>query len=148
VLRFLAAHGILEEVKPHRFALTSLGTILRSDVWGSRRATTRMQLRESNWRPWGHLLQTVRTGQTAFDLVHGMTLFEYLDQHPEEAVLFSQAMSTATAVSGAGTAIAYDSTVHPRPNGMPIGVVGDRSTPSSQSMMRCVSTCRTGWLAR
>ena len=108
VLRFLAAHGILEEVVPHRFALTSLGTMLRSDVRGSRRASIQMQLREANWRPWGHLLQTVRTGETAFDLVHGMTSFEHLDQHPEEAVLFSQAMSTATSHSGAGTAIAYD----------------------------------------
>jgi O-methyltransferase domain/Dimerisation domain len=108
VLRFLAAHGILEEVVPHRFALTSLGTMLRSDVRGSRRASTRMQLQEAQWRPWGHLLQTVRTGETAFDLVHGMTFFERLDHHPEEAVLFSQAMSTVTAFSGGGTAIAYD----------------------------------------
>jgi hypothetical protein len=47
-------------------------------------------LNESHWRPWGHLLHTVRTGEPAFEHVHGANLFEYLDKHPEEANLFHQ----------------------------------------------------------
>jgi hypothetical protein len=109
VLRFLAAHGILEEVAPHRFALTSLGAPLRSDVPGSPRASFRHLLSERSWGPWGRLLgRAVRTGATPFGMVHGMTSFDHLDQHPEGAVLFSQALSTVTLVSGPGTATAYD----------------------------------------
>jgi len=104
VLRFLAAHGILEEVAPHRFALTSLGAPLRSEVPGSPRALVRHLLSERSWAPWGRLLDPVRTGETPFGLVHGMTSFDHLDQHAEAAVLFSQALSTATVVSGSGTA--------------------------------------------
>ena len=50
-------------------------------------------LDESHWRPWGHLLHTVRTGETAFHHAHGAGLFDYLAGHPEVASLFNAAMS-------------------------------------------------------
>jgi hypothetical protein len=108
VLRFLAAHGILKEVEPRRFALTSLGAPLRSDVPSSPRASFRHLLSESSWIPWGRLLHAVRTGETPFRLVNEMTSYDHLDQHPEAAALFSQALSAVTVVSGPGTATAYD----------------------------------------
>jgi hypothetical protein len=37
-----------------------------------------------------------------------MTSFEYLDQHPEAAILFSQGLSTGTLTSGPSLATAYD----------------------------------------
>jgi len=108
ILRFLAALGILEEVAPRRFTLTSLGAPLCSDAPGSLRSSFRYLLSDAHWLPWGRLLETVRTGATAFGVVHGMTSFDYLDQHRDAAVLFSQVLSTVTAVSGPGTASAYD----------------------------------------
>jgi hypothetical protein len=45
-------------------------------------------LDESHWRPWGHLLHLVRTGETAFHRAHGAGLFDYLAEHPEVASVF------------------------------------------------------------
>jgi hypothetical protein len=108
ILRFLAAVGVLEEVAPHRFNLTRLGAPLCSDAPGSMRSSFRYLLSDAHWGPWGRLLETVRTGATSFESVHGMTSFDYFDRHPDAAVLFSQALSCVTAVSGPGTASAYD----------------------------------------
>ena len=43
--------------------------------------------------PYGHLIHSVRTGQTAFEHLFGMGLFEYLGEHPEEAQLFDESMT-------------------------------------------------------
>jgi hypothetical protein len=108
VLRFLAARGILSQVAPGRLALTTLGAPLRSDVSGSLRPMFRYLLNDFHWLPWGRLLETVRTGVTPFGQVYGMTSFDYLDQHPEAAALFSQGLSTITRTSGPAVAAAYD----------------------------------------
>ena len=50
-------------------------------------------LNETHWRPWGHLLHSVRTGETAFDHVHGAGLFDYLATHPELSALFNAGMA-------------------------------------------------------
>ena len=108
VLRFLAAQGVLAEVAPRRFALARLGTPLRSDVQGSVRPLFRYLLNDFHWLPWGRLVETVRTGATAFDVTYGMTSFDYLDLHPEAAALFSQGLSTITRTAGPAVAAAYD----------------------------------------
>jgi hypothetical protein len=108
VLRFLAAQGILAEAPPRCFALTRLGAQLRSDVPGSLRPLFRYLLNDFHWLPWGRLLETVRTGVTPFGQVYGMTSFDYLDQHPEAAALFSQGLSTMARTSGQAVATAYD----------------------------------------
>src|SRR5262245_31617964 len=61
VLRFLAAQGVLTEVAPRCFALTTLGAALRSDACGSLRPLFRYLLNDFHWLPWGRLLETVRT---------------------------------------------------------------------------------------
>lgn len=108
VLLFLAALGILSEVARGRFALTSLGAPLRSDAQGSLRGMFQYLLNDFHWLPWGRLLEAVRTGTTPFGQVYGMTSFEYLDQHPDAAELFSHGLSTITRISGPAVAAAYD----------------------------------------
>ena len=51
-------------------------------------------------RCWADLMETIRTGQTAFERIYGKPLFEYLAQHPEEAATFDAAM---TAIHGRET---------------------------------------------
>jgi len=108
VLRFLTGVGLFSEVAPHRFALTALGAGLRADVPGSIRPVVLMLLDECHWQPWGQLIHSVRTGETAFDHVHGMGLFDYLGSHPETAMIFHQAMTSNTAGSGSAITTAYD----------------------------------------
>jgi methyltransferase family protein len=59
VLRFLAAVGLFREVAPRRFALTTLGAGLRSDVPGSVRPAALNFLDPSSWQSWGALLYSV-----------------------------------------------------------------------------------------
>jgi hypothetical protein len=100
VLLALAGAGVLEKVGPRRFALTSVGAGLRTGVPGSLRPGVLLSLDESLWRPWGHLLHTVRTGETAFHHAHGVGLFDYLAGHPEVARVFDDAMSAQSGVQG------------------------------------------------
>jgi hypothetical protein len=84
---------VLDKVGPDRFALTPMGAGLRTGVPGSLRPAVLLLLDESHWRPWGHLLHTVQTGETAFHHAHGAGLFDYLAGHPEVASVFDAAMS-------------------------------------------------------
>lgn len=93
VLLALVAAGLFDKVGPNRIALTPVASTLRADVPGSRRAAVLFLLNESHWRPWGHLLHTVRTGENSFAHAHGAGLFDYLADHPEEARLFNAGMA-------------------------------------------------------
>jgi len=108
VLRFLAGVGLFSEADPGRFSLTPLGAGLRSDVSGSVRPTALWLIGGPAWQSWGHLLHSVRTGETAFQQVHGMGLFDYFAQHPDSAATFHAAMTSNTAGSGTAITTAYD----------------------------------------
>jgi hypothetical protein len=108
VLAALASVGVLDKVGPRQFALTEVGFGLRTGVPGSARPSVLFLLNESHWRPWGHLLQTVRTGRTAFELAHGVGLFEFLAQHPVEADLFNKGMAGNSPAHARLVASSYD----------------------------------------
>jgi hypothetical protein len=50
----------------------------------------------------------VQTGENAFEHVHGMGLFEYLDEHLDTAAIFNQAMTSGSARSAVAIAQGYD----------------------------------------
>ena len=108
LLMFLSSAGVLDKVGPRRFALAPMGFELRTGVPGSLRPTVLFSLNESHWRPWGHLLHTVRTGETAFNHVHGASLFEFLAGHPEEANLFNMGMAGNSPAHARLVVAAYD----------------------------------------
>jgi hypothetical protein len=63
---------------------------------------------EWQYEAWGQLLYSIQTGQTAFDKLYGMPLFDYLSRNPDKGQLFDDAM---TGVHGRETAAmleAYD----------------------------------------
>ncbi len=107
LLRALASIGIFAETTPRTFQLTPLAEVLRSDVPGTQRPLALM-VGEEQYQAWGHLVDSVRTGETAFDKIYGKPVFDYLAEHPEEAAVFDAAM---TAIHGGETAAiteAYD----------------------------------------
>ena len=108
VLRLLAGAGLFAEVAPRRFALTPLGAGLRRDVPGSLHALTVNTMDEPRWQAWGQLLQSVRTGEVAFERVHGLGLFDYNRALPDAAERFNRAMTGNTARSGDAIVRAYD----------------------------------------
>ncbi len=81
----LATLGVFAEVDRGQFALTALGAWLQTEIHGSLRPQALVN-GELFWLPWAALLTSVQTGKTAFDSVHGMTLFEYLAR-PENTEL-------------------------------------------------------------
>jgi hypothetical protein len=96
LMRVLASIGLVEETDGHRFALTPIGEFLRSDVSGTCAPMAEMIGRPNFWQAWGDLLHAVRTGDTAFDHVHGSNVWEYRSRHPEETRIFDRAMASGT----------------------------------------------------
>jgi hypothetical protein len=93
LLRALASVGIFVETDG-RFGLTPLAEYLRTDTPGSLRAFVMLSGQQSLWTSWGHLLHSVRTGESAFRKVYGMAPFEYWADHPEEDAVFKAAMTS------------------------------------------------------
>jgi hypothetical protein len=71
--------------------LTSVGELLRTDVPGSLRRTAIMHGEEVA-RSFVAIMHTLRTGQPAFEDVHGRRFYDYLDEHPVVADTFAEGM--------------------------------------------------------
>jgi hypothetical protein len=108
VLRALAGLGVFTETTEGHFALTPLGTLLQSGVPGSQRASAIWWGEEWQWRAYGALLYSVQTNRGAFEHVHGMPFYAYMDQHAAAAACFNAWMMGATSLNAAAIATAYD----------------------------------------
>src|SRR5215831_3712473 len=108
VLRALVSVGVFTQDTQHRFALTPHAALLRTNVPGSLRSMAVYWGSPWIWQAWGQLLEGVRTGQTAFDLVHGVPFFTYVEQHPEAAAVFNQYMGERGDYRHTALAAAYD----------------------------------------
>jgi O-methyltransferase domain/Dimerisation domain len=107
VLRALASIGIFSEVAPGRFALTPMAALLRSGAPDSMRALAIM-FAEEQYRAWGDVLHSVRTGQPAFEHAFAMPYFAYLATHPEASRVFNAAMVGGTNQIFDAVVAAYD----------------------------------------
>ena len=63
---------------------------------------------ETHYSPFGGLVETVRTGQTAADTYYGMPFFDWLSGNPEQVSRFSGAMANLTDGMKAGALASYD----------------------------------------
>jgi hypothetical protein len=108
MLRALGDVGVVTELENRQFVLTPLGELLRSDVPGSLRGWATMVGMPFHRYPWTDLYETVRTGKSAFDRVHGKEVFEYLGEHPEDAAIFDAAMTSMSTAETASIVKAYD----------------------------------------
>jgi hypothetical protein len=108
VLRALASVGIFQEAEDGRFGLTPLAEPLRSEAPSSLRAFAIMLGEEWHWRAWGDLPHAVRTGESAFEHLYGMTNFAYWAQHPDAEELFDQAMTSRSGEENEAVVTAYD----------------------------------------
>jgi hypothetical protein len=107
VLRALASVGVFTEAEGRNFALTPLADLLRSDFPGSMRALARMYGSEQ-YRAWGDLLDSVRTGEPAFERAFGTSYFEYLAHSPQAGAVFNEAMTGYTTRVADAVVAAYD----------------------------------------
>jgi hypothetical protein len=107
ILRALASVGVFSEIVPGEFALTPLASLLRSADPNSVRALAIMYA-EEQYRAWGDMLYSVRTGEPAFEHRFGMGVFEYFAQNPEASAVFNEAMTGLTIQVANSVAGAYD----------------------------------------
>ena len=107
-MRTLASLGILTERSEQCFALTPLGEVLKTGAPGSARSF--LLTLGSHWfqTSFDHIIYSIQTGKTAFEKAHGMAVFDYLAQHPEDASLFSEAMVGIHGEEPPAVAEAYD----------------------------------------
>jgi len=92
VLRSLASVGLFATDGQGRFSLTPLGATLQSDAPGAARSTVLALSGAFFWAAWGEVLHSVRTGETGMQKALGVSEYEYLDNHPEDASHFNAAM--------------------------------------------------------
>lgn len=108
LLRALAGWGVFEELPQKKFRCNAMANCLRSDIEGSLRGWVRMRGQPWVYKPFGSIVEAVRTGQSGFRTAMGTGAFDYFPQDREASEIFDDAM---TAISGAKfqvVAEAYD----------------------------------------
>ncbi|WP_309115023.1 methyltransferase [Saccharothrix sp.] len=108
LLRTLVAIGLLAEPEPDRFALTEVGEQLRTDSPNSLWAFTRFFTNPTLFSSWQQVGHTIKTGECAFDFVHGKNIYVHLAENPELSALFNVAMGQESRVSAGLVADGYD----------------------------------------
>jgi hypothetical protein len=109
LLRLLASVGIFAENDDGEYANTRLSETLATSAPISMRDLARLPLTPGWIGAMQALPAAVRApGATAWDLAHGMPIFEYLPAHPDEAALFQGAMTTFSGAEAAAVRAAYD----------------------------------------
>lgn len=114
VLRALASKGVFRMRRDGRFSLTPLGRALRWDDAGTMAPMIAMVGSTEHWEHWGHLVDAVRTGDTAAEAVRGMPMFDYLETNPEYAARFNDAMTGVSKIAITAAVPAYDFSAHRR----------------------------------
>jgi hypothetical protein len=108
LLHALSTIGVYDERPDGTYANTDLGEGLRSDVAGSLRPLARTVSAPTHWAAWGHLGHSVRTGENAFETLHGTDVWTHRLHHPDENEIFNANMASLTSGVAAAVAEAYD----------------------------------------
>jgi hypothetical protein len=96
VLRASCVEGLLTVDRSGRFKLTRLGEPLRSDSEHTMRDWVRYIASKPTTAAWADLTESVRSGQSAFPRVHGMSVWEWFAEHPDEERAFAGGMRRIT----------------------------------------------------
>lgn len=108
LLRALTSVGVFQRDADGRYANSPLSEVLRSDVPESMRAAAHMICDREHWQPHGNMLQSVKTGEIAFEYTFGMPVFPYFAQNPAAAEVFDNAMTSFSRGISNAVAATYD----------------------------------------
>lgn len=92
LLRALATVGVFRETEDRRFVASPVSELLRTDHPQSMWGWPMMIGRPYHWQMWGDLLHSVRTGEDAIHHRHGVGIWTYRADKPEETTIFNSAM--------------------------------------------------------
>jgi O-methyltransferase domain/Dimerisation domain len=108
LLRALAGLGVFTEVESKRFGLTPMAEMLRADAPASVRSRAIQTCSDVQWRAWGQLGYSVRTGRPAFEHIFGMDQWEYRARNPEANARFNASETSLVTQVANAVASAYD----------------------------------------
>lgn len=106
VLRTLASRGIFEEVAPEQFALTPMAEFLLSAHPLSLRDA--YPLLRADLEAWARADHAVQTGESAFELVHGGSYYDYLAAHPDYSRRVDRSVRAVNLLTGRSVIQARD----------------------------------------
>jgi SAM-dependent methyltransferase len=107
LMRLLVGLGVFAE-NEGRYALTPVSEHLRSNAPQSLRSMVLMMGSPWRLRAWEQIVHSIKTGQSAFNAVHGEGPFEYFRRDPKAAAIFNDAMVSYTSSIAPAIAAAYD----------------------------------------
>lgn len=105
MMRALASVGIFSEAEGKRFELTPMAECLKS---GAMRSVALMFNSEWSDKAWGYFMDSVKTGDTAFEKAHGMPISDWLEKNPRAAEVFNEANAVKAANSHRAIVEVYD----------------------------------------
>jgi hypothetical protein len=101
LMRMLASIGIFAETAPRVFKNCKTSAFLRQDNPKNVRAMILMHNSPEMTEPWMESLEdSIRDGGVPFAKAHGIELFDYMDEHRDFDLLFSEAMDSVENLTG------------------------------------------------
>jgi hypothetical protein len=108
LLRALASRGVFASDSRGRYRLNPLAETLCSDAPVSMRQYAMFFGSPEHWGHWAHLLDAVRTGETAVQTQYGTDVFALFEARPEYGAVFNGAMTTLSDMVREPVLAAYD----------------------------------------
>jgi hypothetical protein len=108
VMRLLASVGVFDEEPGQRFALTSVGQLLKSDAPCSLRYLAMFFGDEWSTRAYQYIVDCIRTGCDGVTRAYGKHAFDFLAERPDQAETFHRAMTNFSATAAEAVLEAYD----------------------------------------
>lgn len=106
--RALAAFGIFEIVDGNTLCHSRLSLLLRSDTEQNLLLSARFWAAPGSWAAWGKLGVALTSAQSPHDAAWGMTRFDYMNRHPDEAKVYNGRMGGQSGDRQEAIARAYD----------------------------------------
>jgi hypothetical protein len=107
-MRALAGCGVFSETGGRFFELTPMAELLRTNVEGSMRDLAIFMGADWHWKVWGDAPYSARTGNAAWEHVHGKEVFPYFAENAGAARVFDNAMTSLSKMVSKAVVEAYD----------------------------------------
>ncbi|AKS31953.1 methyltransferase [Mycolicibacterium goodii] len=108
LMRALVGEGVFRRTRDGCYALNPLGDALRTDAPVSMAGMAKFVGAAQHREHWSHLVDAVRTGESAVRTLRGMEAFEYIAAEPGLGAIFNDAMTSMSELAITPLVAAYD----------------------------------------